>query len=527
MARQPVAGLVAAALALALGGRASASVVTRMDVEDLTRLSAVVAVGTVESVVSARGGRGVIHTDVTVRVEETLKGARAPRVVLRQPGGRVGADQMVAFGMPEFAAGERVLVFAARTRGGALSVTGLFQGKYRVVSEAGVEMAVRDAEDGALVVGRAKASAPARERLDLLRARVRGLAARYPAPAETSAPVDAAAPVEAAAAPAFTLRPLLPLRWFEPDAGLPVVMRYNPAPEPVLPGTTARAEFVASVNAWTNVTGSTIVMQDGGNTSLSCWAADGQNVVSNLDPCGQFVPFDPVTCSGVLAVTGLARLSLETRVVNGATFLRQLESDIVINAGTECFWAEGEGNYGEVLAHEMGHVVGLGHSCGDAFSPDCATNPEADHALMRAFAHGDGRGATPQTGDIDGARFIYPPPAFVDALLNQDTFSAGQTLDLKADLNGTARADLYLLLVVPGGTFYSVGGTGVPNELVPAARDAALGFATDVPLVNSTITGFEPGGVYTWVLGLVTPGANPAVGTNWLAFDVATFTLNP
>jgi hypothetical protein len=25
----------------------------------------------------------------------------------------------------------------------------------------------------------------------------------------------------------------------------------------------------------------------------------------------------------------------------------------------------------------------------------------------------------------------------------------------------------------------------------------------------------------------VTPGANPAVGTNWLAFDVATFTLNP
>ena len=83
-------------------------------------------------------------------------------------------------------------------------------------------------------------------------------------------------------------------------------MMFNPANAPaVVPGG-ARPQFEAATQNWTNVTGSTIVMHDGGDTTAACWRADGVNAVSHGDPCGQFPDFDPVTCSGVLAVTGVA-----------------------------------------------------------------------------------------------------------------------------------------------------------------------------------------------------------------------------
>jgi len=523
---------VVCAYALAVLGAvpALASMVTYMDTEALVRLSSVIVRGQVESIVSrSDAAHTEIHTDVTIRVLESLKGgAGRDRIVLQLLGGTVDGYQSFVFGSPGFTKGEQVLVFAQPTKRGALTVTGLFQGKFRIESEGGADVAVQEgAGDAGVVLRRGQKREGSRRPLPDLLDQVRDLVERHPAPVAALTPPAAAGPAIAVSSPdlGFTLHPLIPLRWFEPDSGIPVTMMFNPANAPtVVPGG-ARPQFEAATQNWTNVTGSTIVMNDGGNTTAACFRRDGVNAVSHGDPCGQFPDFDPVTCSGVLAVTGVANFSFESKVVNGATFLRFREEDIIINGGTDCFFAD-PGNYGEVVGHEMGHVTGLGHSCGDAFSPDCSTDPVADAALMNAFAHGDGRGPTPQEGDINGVRFIYPPAGFVDAQLNGSAFTTGQALSLTADFNGTAKADLYVFVMLPGGGFFALGASA-PNMLVPAASNLQLGFAVDVPLFTHTFTGSEAAGAYTWFVLLVRPGLDPAQSANWLSIDSTPFTFTP
>jgi len=522
--------LLGCAVAALGAGPALASMVTYMDTEALVRLSPVIVRGTVESIVSrSDAAHAQIQTDVTIRVSESLKGAGGrDRIVLQLPGGSVDGHQSFVFGSPGFRKGEQVLVFAQPTKRGALTVTGLFQGKFRIASEGGVDVAVQEgAGDAGVVLRRGQRREDGRRPLADLLDHVRDLVKRYPAPEAAPTAPAAAGPVDALSSPdlGFTLHPIIHLRWFEPDSGIPVTMMFNPANAPaVVPGG-ARPQFEAATQNWTNVTGSTIVMHDGGDTTAGCFRTDGVSAVSHGDPCGQFPDFDPITCSGVLAVTGVAGFTFESKVVNGVSFLRFREEDIVVNGGTDCFFSR-PGNYGEVIGHEMGHVTGLGHSCGDAFSPDCATDPVADAALMNAFAHGDGRGPTPQEGDINGVRFIYPPAGFVDARLNGSSFATGQTLSLTADFNGTEKADLYVFVTLPGGGFFALG-AAAPNILVPAASNLQLGFAVDVPLFTRTFTGSEAAGAYTWFALLVRPGLNPAAPANWLGIDSAPFTFTP
>lgn len=98
-----------------------------------------IVVGRVVGLNSHRLERGLIVTDVKIRIEQIARGTALPAtLIVRQPGGRLGDELQVADEVPTFAMNEQALLFLRENRaGGFYSVVGLEQGKVNLVPEAG------------------------------------------------------------------------------------------------------------------------------------------------------------------------------------------------------------------------------------------------------------------------------------------------------------------------------------------------------------------------------------------------------
>ena len=134
-----VAALV---VTLALAAPAGASVVMALSFDEMAADAHRVVLGDVTAVDARwveRDGRKTIETVINIAVQTELSNASAGATVrIVQPGGQVGEVGLFVSGMPEFHAGERVLVFLHVTgtddQGNLThSVVGMAQGKFIVL----------------------------------------------------------------------------------------------------------------------------------------------------------------------------------------------------------------------------------------------------------------------------------------------------------------------------------------------------------------------------------------------------------
>lgn len=348
---------------------------------------------------------GWLATEHGFEIEETVKGPDLGYVTVRVPGG-VSEDLgrgFLVFGAPRFETGERALLFLGANGDGTFRVLHLLQGAFHAAVHEGRRILTRELPEGAP----AGIDDPARDGdrfVAWLRDHLdgRGRPADYFVPRPELPRPDAAG--------AFTLLSIERLRWFDFDHGGAVPWhRHVDGQEGFRDG--GKKAFKRARKSWKKRTGTPIRLANGGTTASTAGfdRTDSLNTILFSDP-NELIG-DDFECGGggVVALGGISWVVASTRIWKGAVYFVVDEAEIIVNDGVSCFLAGNNRLAEEIYGHELGHTLGLGHACGDDDSPRCHEAKVLDDALMRAWIHGDGRGARMSDDDISGARFLYHP----------------------------------------------------------------------------------------------------------------------
>ena len=134
------------AMGIVVAGRAEATVVRAVSLDQLVKRSTSVLVGLpLERWAewTRIGGTKRIVTLTRVRVEETVSGAEDSELLVRTLGGRIGDIGQLVDGEAELRVGERSLLFSHRYDAGLSGVTAMAQGHYPFDSSSGVARLLR------------------------------------------------------------------------------------------------------------------------------------------------------------------------------------------------------------------------------------------------------------------------------------------------------------------------------------------------------------------------------------------------
>jgi fibronectin type III domain protein len=488
MSRRIVVPRVLGALALAACTVAPLAATSYVMVPDeaLVAAAPLALVGRVVAVdrsvmVQGPAGQSLV-TEYTVAVEEALKGeAPAGSLRVRVPGGMgTNGIGLKIYGAPRFRQGERALMFLEPDGRGGYRFVHFFLGAFHEVPAGERSLAVRNLQEASemrvTAAGLEEVGKGDRGPLRDFTAFARWIKARA---------AGAAAPAYEVADPDGSLRQMsgkftlfedpdgANLRWFAFDTGGNVSWRALSTGETGLSGG-GYSEFQTALAAWNAETQTPIDYRYGGTTA-STNGLDTYDQVNSIvfnDPTNTLPAF---SCSsgGVLAQGGPWYESA-TMVFQGQSYHRIVNADIVINSGLSCFFSSSPNASRaaqELFGHELGHTLGLGHSCGDSDGPDpSCSNATFSDALMRAYIHDDSRGAHLNSDDQTGIRSLYRQgsgggtPAAPTGLAA--TTSSTSVVHLTWNDNASNETEYRIEVKVLGGTFADIGS-------VPANSTAA------------------------------------------------------
>jgi hypothetical protein len=410
---------VGALVLLAVASPAAATSFVKVSDQALADQASVIAEGRITSAEGSPANTAP-STDYLFEIDRLIKGYTAgSSVVVRVLGGvRADGVGLKIWGAPTFREGDRALLFLTERQDGSYGVTQFLQGAFHEVTPAGQRIAIRNlAEADEVQVtpdGRLKAAPGTDLPRDLerfatwLSDRANGLT--------RSADYFATLPPGALKnlTGEFTLftDSGKNLRWFVFDRGGSVTFLASSTPQEGL-SDGGYTEYQHALAAWNGAGGTKVHYVYGGKTDATggLKTFDNVNTILFNDPNNEVGSKYSCTQGGTLAVSGPWYDVSQTGRFNGRDFIEIQGADTITNSGIACFFQQSSSPTKaaeELFGHELGHTLGLDHSCGDDASGSCS-DPTKNDALMRAFIHDDGRGARLGADDLAAIRFLYLP----------------------------------------------------------------------------------------------------------------------
>lgn len=127
-----------------------ATVLVKMNVEDLTYAAGNIVMGVVDEVKCEKDAEnGRVYTYNTIIVKQNIKGISDKKVVIRQIGGSYNGMEMWISGTPRFEVGEEVLVFLKKENS-RYFLRGMGQGAFSIKEVEGKPMALQKTGNASL-----------------------------------------------------------------------------------------------------------------------------------------------------------------------------------------------------------------------------------------------------------------------------------------------------------------------------------------------------------------------------------------